>query len=239
MIRRLSARMPVAARLRSDAGVGLIELVVSMTLLAILMTLVVTVFSSFTNTFSRERAESDSTNVAGIGMAELAKVIRSGTIIDRKTTDDLAIFVEATDESVTLYSYLADDSLDPAPIRVRFAIDANRQLIESRWNAARSAEGWTFPALSATPDYQKVIARKIIARTNAEVAAGKARLFTYLDKSGSKFATPVASSNRGNISAVLLTMNVQADDTKEAAPVELQNRVGLPNLSSSRLGLLG
>ncbi len=226
---------------RNDVGFGLMELIVSMTLLAILMTLIVAVFSSFTNTFTRERASTDSTNIAGIGMNEVTRVIRSGTILERKTLDDLPIFVEATPESVILYSYIADDSLSPAPIRVRFTIDANRQLVESRWNARRTTEGWEFyPVNDAThPPTSRVVARKIIARTNAEVAAGEARLFTYLDDSGAELATPVGSTNRGNIAAVKVTMNVQADDPGRAEPVELQNRVGLPNLTSSRLGLEG
>jgi hypothetical protein len=203
------------------------------------MTLVVSVFSSFTSSFSEQRAETDSTNIAGIGMNEVTKVIRAGTIIDRETLDDLPIFVDASDESMVLYSYLAEDSFDPAPIRVRFSIDANRQLVESRWSATRGAEGWTFPALTATPDFQKVVARKIIARTSAEVAAGRSRLFTYLDIAGNPIATPVTSANRGNIASVKVTMNVQADDTGQASPVEIQNRVGLPNLTASRLGLQG
>jgi len=238
-MRRIRRTLPASRGLQKDDGIGLIELVVSMTLLAILMTLVVSVFSSFANNFSRDRAQAESTNVAGIGMAEVAKVIRSGTIIDRPGPDDLAIFAQATDESVVMYSYLADDSLDPRPIRVRFSIDAQRRLVETRWNASRSSDGWTFAALSTAPDFQKTVARKIIARTSAELAAGRSPLFTYLDKNGTRMATPVASDQRGNIAAVLVTMNVQADDTRDAPPVEIRNRVGLPNLSSSRLGLAG
>ena len=227
-----------------DDGVGLVELIVTIAVFAILMTMIVSIFSSFSQTFSNERAQSDSINVAGVGMNELTKVIRAGTIIDLKSTEDRPIFVEAQDESVTLYSYVADNSLDPRPIRVKFSIDADRQLLESVWKADPSPEGWVFKVdtvPSTAPDSTRIIARKIIARTNAEVAAGKARLFTYIDSAGNKVATPVTAGApaRGLIAAVVVTMNVQADDTNQAPPVELRTRVGLPNLSTSRLGLNG
>jgi len=241
----MSGAQPRAAVQRdAEAGFGLMELVVAMAILTLLMSIIIGTFASFSSAFRDERAQTDSINVAGVGMNQLTKIIRAGTIIDLKSTEDRPIFVEASDESVTLYSYIASSSIDPQPIRVRFAIDASRQLVQSTWKAEKSSEGWVFKVDSApatAPDSTRVIARKIIARTASEVTAGKARLFTYLDKDGKKIATPVVagSAARGQITAVVITMNVQADDTKQASPVELRTRVGLPNLSTSRLGLNG
>jgi prepilin-type N-terminal cleavage/methylation domain-containing protein len=219
-----------------ERGFSLPEMIVAMALFAVVMTLVLTFIVSFSTTFSRERAASESTNVAAIGMNSVTKVIRSGTTL---TEPDRAIFIRADREELIMYTYLAEDSIDPAPIRVRFHIDAGRQLRESRWNATSSDNPWTFPVLTATPATNRVVARTLVAPTAAEIAAGGSYLFEYLNDDGAVIATPVAANQLGNIATVRVTMMVQADITGRAAPVVLQNRVGMPNLTTSRLGLNG
>ncbi|HEV7957600.1 MAG: type secretion system protein [Microbacteriaceae bacterium] len=220
----------------ADEGFSLPELIVAMFLFGIVMTLVVTLFATFNSHFTRERSATDSTNVASIGMNETSKVIRAGTIINRDSGSDLPIFVVAGNESVRLYSYLAADSLNPAPIMVELKIDGNRQLVETRWDATRDGtDQWIFPA--ATPENStssRVVARKLLPPTGSSLP-----LFTYLRPDGTVIPAPVASTDLGNIGGVKVTMTVQADETERAAPVELHNRVGLPNLTSSRLGLEG
>lgn len=221
---------------RDERGFSIPEMIVAMSLLGVVMTLVLTFVVSFSTTFSKERAAFESTNVAAVGMNSLTKVIRSGTTL---TEPDRAIFLKADNEELIMYSYLADDSVDPAPIRVRFAIDANRQLREARWNASSSDNPWTFPALTAPPVSQRVVARTIVAPTAAQLAAGGSYLFTYLNIDGAVIPTPVATNQLGNIATVRVTMTVQADGTGRAEPVVLQNRVAMPNLTTSRLGLNG
>jgi prepilin-type N-terminal cleavage/methylation domain-containing protein len=152
---------------KQDSGFSLPELIIAMGLLSIVMTLVVTFFVTFSTTFTKERAATDSTNVAAIGMNVITKVVRAGTIIDLKTLPDLSVFVKADDESVILHSYLADDAIDPQPVLIELSIDSDRELIESRWSATKVSEGWNFPnALSnpqPAPEISRVVARKIIA----------------------------------------------------------------------------
>ncbi|WP_403022871.1 prepilin-type N-terminal cleavage/methylation domain-containing protein [Salinibacterium sp. GXW1014] len=226
-----------AGRLRHDEnGFSLPELITAMAVFGILMTLVLTFVVSFSQTFHKERSAADSTNVAAIGMNSVTKVIRSGTTL---TQPDRAIFVRAEREELIMYTYLADTATSPKPIRVRLSIDGDRQLRESRWNPSSSSAPWTFPAVTAPVASSRVVARKIIAPTAAQVAAGQSYLFTYLDSNGNEMATPVPADQRGNIATVRVTMTVQADDTARTPPVTLQNRVGMPNLTDSRLGLNG
>ena len=229
-----------------DDGFSLLELIVAMAILGVAMALIAGLFISFTNNFTQTRSLNDSTNVAAVGMNEMTKVIRAGTIIDVSSGVDKPIFVKAEKEEVILHSYMADSSADPKPILVRLSVTTARKLTEERWNATKVGEQWTFPALVATPApshistaaaTKRVIASSLIAPTAAQVTAGEKYLFTYLDINGAVIAAPVAADKLGNIASVSVTMLVQADITSRAKPVKLQSRVGLPNLTSSRIGL--
>lgn len=235
--------MPRAVRVRiveEQRGFSLPELIIAIAITSIVMTMVVSMFSMFTSTFTEERSLTDSVNVAGVGMNETTRVIRAGTIIDRTASSDLPVFVSANRESVILYSYLADDSIDPAPLMIEMAIDTDRQLVEKRWTATRnSSDEWVFPAITSPPDKSRVIARKILAPTTTQLAAGELYLFTYLTTTGAVINAPVSGADLASIAAVKVTMIVQADETGRAQPVKLQNRVGIPNLTASRLGLNG
>ena len=63
-------------------------------------------------------------------------------------------------------------------------------------------------------------------------------LFTSAEARGSGAASALITALK-DIATVKVTMTVQADPTGRADPVQIQNRVGLPNLVSSRLGLEG
>ena len=245
MIVRLASAVRVA-RNKPTAGFSLIELIVAMAILGIAMALIAGLFISFTNNFTEARSLNDSTNVAAIGMNETTKVIRSGTIIDVPSAVDKPVFVKADKEEVILHTYLADTSINPQPILVRLAVNSARKLTEERWNGSLVGEQWTFPSLVATPApshisttaaTNRVIASKLIAPTATQVAAGEKYLFTYLDINGKPIDSPVKSELLVNIASVQVTMLVQADITNRAAPVKLQSRVGLPNLTSSRIGV--
>lgn len=229
----------------SESGIGLPELLVAMTLLAILMTIVVSVFSSFTRTFTTSRAATDSTNIASIGMNEVTRVIRAGTEIEvNGSPTNLSVFVSAAREDVTLHAFIDADSTDPAPIMVRFLVDpVTRDLVEQRWPATKVDGYWTFPSPASAPASSRTVARQIVAPDS-----GEASLFTYLTSEGCPEAEPtcdiVPASGDGlsvdeirSVVAVEVTMKVQADETERAEPVTLTNRVGIPNLGKSRVGL--
>lgn len=242
-------------RLGRDDGVTLIELLISITLLAILLAMVVTAFTQFTRTFGSSRSATDSANVADIGMNEVTRVIRSGTEIEVKDADNLPVFITAKKEEILLYAYLDTDSLNPAPTLIQFKIDpVTRELVEKRWASAKVNGYWTFPAIagtapnrtvtaSAIPTLTRVVARKLITPST-----GAAFMFTYLKTAGCASAQPtcdiVPSGGNGltadeidDVVAVSVTMKVQSDPQQRAAPVTITNRVGIPNLGISRVGL--
>lgn len=243
-------------KLGDDSGITLIELLVSITLTAILMTIVVSAFTQFSNSFRVSRSATDSANVADVGMNELTRVIRSGTEIEViGTATNLPVFITAKKEELLLYAYLDTDSLNPSPTLIQFKINSTtRDLVETRWPSTKVNGYWTFPTFAgsapdrtvvqtATPSLIRVIARKLVAPTGTE-----SPIFTYLKTEGCAAITPTCSivpaSGNGlslteinSVVAVSVTMKVQADDLQRAAPVTITNRVGIPNLGISRVGL--
>ena len=240
----------------NEAGFSLIELIVSMLLLAILMAIVVGAFSQMTKSFTTSRLSVDSANVADVGMNEVTRVIRSGTEIEvAGNATNLPVFITAKKEEVLLYAYLDTDSLNPAPTLIQIKIDpTSRDLVEKRWPSTKVNGYWTFPALTGTAPNRTVVATatptlsRVIARKLVTPVTGEASMFTFLKTDGCAVANPtcdiVPASGNGlssaeidSVVAVAVTMKVQADDLSRAAPVTLTNRVGIPNLGISRVGL--
>ncbi|RZS56449.1 hypothetical protein EV141_1913 [Microcella putealis] len=220
---------------QSDDGVSLPELLVTMFLTGIVGLIVVSFFVAFTNTFNEDRAASDSTTTAALGMNDLTRIIRSGTEIPRQNAvlND-PVFTLASNEEMVIHAYVDTDSDTPAPIRIRFFINADNELVEERFLATQDVAGyWSF---ASTSQGERVIARQLPERQ-----PGQPWLFTYLTAAGATFTIPEGASlsvdQRRSVAAVRITLTVQADTTAQAEPVTLRNTVGIPNLGVARVGL--
>lgn len=224
----------VLRRLRGaqdDAGMSIPELLVTMFIMAMITTMIVGLVSSFSSTFTRDRAATDSTAVAAAGMKEVTRVVRSGTELQVAGggTTNAPVFLEATANALTMHAFIDTDAVDPEPVKVRFAIDASRRVVETRWAATTSTKPWAFAAVGA-PTSVRPVARF--------VPAGADPLFTYLDANNQPLTIPsggFSTEQLRSIAAVQITLTVQADTTGRAEAVELQNAVGLPNRGISRV----
>lgn len=225
----LRRRLTVAAR--GERGLTLPELLVTMFLLSMITALMVGTISGFSRTFTRDRAASDSTMVANTAMRELTRVVRSGTELRLAGggSSNAPVFIDARPNTLTMYAFVDASSASPRPIKVRFEIDAQRRLVETRWAATNASSPWTFAA-TGSPYSTRPVARFI--PTTA------APLFTYLDKGGNPI-TPVSGALTAaqikDVAAVQVTVTVQGDMTGRAAAVTVQNAVGIPNLGISRV----
>ncbi len=232
-----------------DSGVTLIELLVAFVLLAIMMTIVVSAFSRFSSSFSSTQSASESTNVASVAMNEVTRVIRSGTEIEvLGAQNNETVFRVATKEEILLRAYLDTDSLDPKPTLIQFKIDpVTRELVEKRWDSTMVNGYWTFPTITGptavAAKSTRIVARKLVVPTGTQQP-----MFTFLTTTGCGATEPTcdivpAGGNALNaaelrvIVAVEVTMKVQADALQRSAPVILTNRVGIPNIGISRVGL--
>jgi prepilin-type N-terminal cleavage/methylation domain-containing protein len=217
----------------SEAGMSLPELLVTITVFGIVSTIIVSFFINVTTTLTQDKAATDSTNIASVGINELTRVIRSGTEIEvQGQTLNNPVFVSAKTEEMTLYAFLDTDSANPKPVKVRFFIDTNRILKETRWNAYTiNTDYWAFnTAAASTRDIARLIGPRV---------APEKYLFTYYKEDGSELvvtSTAFTTAQLRSIVSVKVTMKVQADLTARAKPVVLENTVGIPNLGISRLG---
>lgn len=220
-----------------DAGFSLLELLVAMGIFGLLMTLVVSMFVTGSQSFSTQRAEVQNSRTASTTMNELTRIIRSGT--------ELPVYGSATASPV--FSYAGSESLimtslidtgtaaTSPPIRVQFSRNSNNQLVESRWTAYSTRPTyWLFPADASS-------SRLLVA--SLVPASAATPLFTYYDKTGNAL-TPAAggsltSAQIRNIASVKVTLRVQAAPGAANGVVELRNEVGLPNLGVSRVEVNG
>ncbi|WAB82646.1 type II secretion system protein [Microcella daejeonensis] len=221
-------------RLRhEDAGFSLPELMVTIFVMGVLSAVVVSFYVAMTGAFTEDRSATDSTSTASVGMNNLTRVIRAGTEIRvQGQTLNNPVFIEAKNEDLTLHAYLDTDSTDPRPIKVRFWINAQRELMETRWDSTR-VNGSYF-VFDSTPESTRVIARTVATRTGTDPW-----LFTYRAADGTVQPVPTTGSfttnQLRNIASVQVRLTVQADITSRAAPVTLQSTVGIPNLGISRV----
>jgi prepilin-type N-terminal cleavage/methylation domain-containing protein len=229
-----ATRRPAERALREERGMSLPELLVAMSIFAILATVIVTMFTGFSRSFASDRSTSESTSVAATAMKELTRVIRSGTEIPVAGSPlNDPVFASASDYGLEMRAYVDTDAVVPAPILVRFSVDATDRLVEERWKATRSADFWSFPATAAP--YVRTVAHSLVPRGQSERP-----LFAYLDVSGQAIpltAGAVAVQDLRKIAAVQVTLSVRSSARSDAEPVVLQNSVGIPNLGISRVGL--
>lgn len=236
LVRRAS-RLQRARGTEREAGFSLPELIITMALLGLVTTLVLMITVTVGRVFSRDRAQTDSLNVSAIGMEELTRMMRAGTEI--KVSGAAAndpVFVTAKPEEAVFYALADANAADPKPIKVRFQVSAGRVLTETRWAATETMISgqrfFTWPA--TTP----VLSTKNVARRIVAPAAGDKPVFEYLDKNNDPITFPPVptKSDLRAIVAVRITLKVQADLTGRAAPVKIENVVGIPNLGIPRVG---
>lgn len=228
MTRALRRRLARATAGR-DAGVSLPELIITMALLALLTTVVLVLVTNVFGVFSRERAGTDSARTASVGMNELARVVRSGTTVRLVAQQpEVPVFVTAGPNVVEMYAYVDTSSSAPRPLRVRFEVDAQRRLVETRWTATSTKEPWTF---APKPTSTRIIAHDV-------QTAAATPMFSYLDAANKPFTIPASGSlteaDRSQVAAVRIRLTVQADTQGRADPVTLRNTVSIPNLGLSR-----
>lgn len=209
-----------------DRGLTLIELLVAISLFAIVSTLITTLVITVAQTHARQESQQDSTNGASLGMQHITRIVRAGTEIPQTSTWQTApAFSVAQPRSMTLQSYLDVESTDEGPTRVALAIDsAAGTLTERRFAPVKSGGIWTY---GATPSSTRILVRNVTTASS----------FTYLRGDGTALpARTLTEPERREVAAVRVDLVVQTHATDDAEPTELRAEVSLPNLDLTRTG---
>jgi prepilin-type N-terminal cleavage/methylation domain-containing protein len=217
---------------RSDSGVTLTELIVTIALLSMLLAMVMTIFVTFSTTFSKERSATSNIAGATVAMNELTRVIRSGTenpVASSAANDP--VFSYAGTERVILQAYLDTSATTPQPVKVEFVITTDRTLVERRWKAQLLSTGYfTFQPTVAS---ERTVVRQI--------SVGTTPVFRFFDNKNVELTPPpggtLTLTQRRLVAAVKVSMTIQTDPTGRAKTASLENTVGIPNLGLSRIGI--
>ncbi len=210
-------------RLRDeDSGLSMAELVVTMLIATVLLSLVANMFVATTQSTRQANMTREAATTAGNIANQVSTAIRfasrnpvAGGVVDPAV-------VQATASSVTLITVLDSNSRSLAPTMVRYSV-VNGQWREERWAATTSGGLTTFPANPRTS--------RILGGLAVTQASPTAQPFVYLDDSGAEVApaSNLTATQRNTISRIRITVAIQSQAN---APVTfIQNTVDMPNLS--------
>ncbi|MCU1437699.1 MAG: hypothetical protein JWP66_786 [Naasia sp.] len=212
-------------RLRAeDSGISMIELLVSMMLSAVLLTLVGTMFVNVARATTNANTTRQAATVAGTIANDVARSIRFS--VQNPVQNQLALdpaVIAATPTSLTLSALVDTSATTPVPTKLRYSIVDGR-LVAERWTTTTTAGGY-FLFGTGTPTSSRVLGGTISSPAGSP-------LFTYLDGTGATLtpgATGLTAAQRATVAAIRITVQVQAPGGS-AAPVMLENTVGMPNL---------
>lgn len=237
MIRRIRAIMPAA---RTDSGMSVIELLVTMMLLGMILLMASNMYISVVRTTDSTQAVNEGTRVAANAMNEVNRVVRFGVESPRSGSTPLPAFTSAKTDELVLFSLVDVDGLAPVgdrpmkPVMVKFALEADGNIYERRWNPTAAGQFWNFgslPPANSTAVSSRVLGGKFLA-----TGTGSA-LFRYLTADGTELipsgTTSLSLAQRQQITSVIVTMNAVPLVGPDDRPVIITNTIGMLNLGAS------
>lgn len=214
-----------------ERGLSLAELIVGVTVTLVLLGMVVSFFMIGSKTIASTRTTSLDSGVASNLMNEISRVIRVGSdnpIVG--TAQPQPAFLAASNESLTMYSFVDASTAAVNPVIVQFSLDGTRSVVEKRWAATSTAGGYfVFPDYtSSAPSSTRRLGGPV-----APTPSGAAQLFTYNAASG-PLSMPgtgtIAPTDLDSIISVQVDIRVNTNTASNAPGIEMQNTVGIPNL---------
>lgn len=208
---------------RDDRGVSLAELLVTMMVFAILLTITGGFMVAASKASTQARAIDGTTRSASNAMNAVSRNLRAAT--DNPVAGQALptpSFQVATPTDVRFYAFVNLTSTDATPVMVRYWLDGT-SLRETTTQSRRSTDGYySFTGTSAT-------------RTVASSVVPGAALFTYLDAAGTALdpTVLVTTEQRRAVAAVRVRVQIGTGPT-DATATTLVNTVGLPNLDLFR-----
>ncbi|OIH95378.1 type II secretion system protein J [Curtobacterium sp. MCBA15_001] len=214
------------ARVRRDDGMTLVELLVAVSLFAVLLAIVGGTFYSITRATTFAAARDSNSRVASTAMNEMVKMIRGAADNPKVGANDDPAFLSAGRNSLTLTT-LVSSGRSAVPQRVGFSLSAAGVLTENI--VIGSTTDNTYYSFTGAGTTQAIASGiEVPSSTGTPV-------FQYLDKLSNPVtpdpATGVLTSDQaGQVAFVQLSIRVSSTSSALKNGITLQNTVGLPNL---------
>ena len=207
------------ARASMEDGFTLVELLTTMVLLGIVLSIATLAMSSAANSYVDQKTYSDTLRLGTTAMNVMTKTIRGGTEIKVLNSDNLPAFKTATSGEIEVFVAQSE-----RPELVRFFVNDENKLVRQTTpaNPDSAAPYWEF---SDDPE-----SNNIIAYTVPEDE--KDNIFTYFDSNDEEMDLSSVSDQSNQLSrirSVRIDLTIDTDPN-QATPVELINTVVLPNL---------
>ena len=221
----MRARIARAVR-GKDAGLTIVELMVSMLITSMVLALIAAMFVNVAKITSVANATTQRSSIAGNTMDELVEVIRTATTNAVATSiDPDPALVSATATALTLYSFVDAAPAAPAPTKVTFRFDSNGYLIEDRITGTDSNGYWAFSGA--------VVSRTLGGPMDL---TGGDPFFTYLNSAGE--ALPPGSglgvTQRKLVASIRVSIRIANLPSASSDPIIVINTIGMPNLKITR-----
>lgn len=216
------------ARRMDDSGLSLAELLVTIMIFAIVLTVVTGTFVSLTRVTSQAAATDANVHDASNGMNEIAREIRGAVNNPIPNAPDAAAFITATSESMTFSTAVNQTGSMIQPQLVTFSLGTDRSLIETKTSAVvYQTSYWQFTGT--------VVKRTLTGPVSASSASVPV-LFQYFDSSGAALAPSAAGAlttvQLGRIASIKVSLSIRSTKAGDTG-VTLVNTVGTPNLTAT------
>ncbi|MCB1511658.1 MAG: prepilin-type N-terminal cleavage/methylation domain-containing protein [Hyphomicrobiaceae bacterium] len=225
---RLAHRLSIREEDERTEGFTLVELLVTMTILLVLLGMVFVAFVAVTQSFLTQEAYTDSLRVNASAMNRMTETIRAGTEIQVEDAANRPAFVVAGPNEMVVYI-----SKRPVPERTIFSVDQDTLVMGTAPADLSSDPYWEFPgddggelSLSSYGEVRQIAHR---------IPESRPSIFTYYDAEGQDLGIstlltlPDDRTTLQRIRSVEIRLTVDSQPTF-GSPVEIQDRVVLPNL---------
>lgn len=229
----IAVRRALRAIRSDDRGISLPELIVTIMIFGIVLTVVGSMFATMTKATTYANATDSNVRSASNGMNEMTRMFRSARTNPVINADDAPAFSYAGKEQATFVTAV---NLDPAttddttPLQVTFAVDAKRNLVETQLTGVHpnaSSTYWLFN--SSSP-----VTKRTLTSPVGVAPSGGDPLFRYFDASGAELVPPATGSLTGDdlasVSSVAITLRQSNSKSTIDNSVTLVNTVALENL---------
>lgn len=215
-----------------DQGLSLVELIVTIGLAGLVLSLVVSLFSMVTQvSYSAIGVRSSTADASNI-MDPIRTAVRSAIQSPVAGSSSLLpAVVDARTTSLTVigYSdaYAAAPSANPVPQQFQYALTGGR-IQEKRWNGTATTVGlttyYTFPGIGAAASASRYLGDTVVNANTQPV-------FRYFDATGNELlpgAGSLSASDMANVRSVTVTVVLLGNSSN--TPVTVTADIGMPNL---------